>query len=125
VATSSHAKSLLGGLEADLKKALGNVLDYLCNNSFAFGPIESDAAQTRTTNLYGRYVKVTTHGTANTEAAIAHGLGRTPNVMWQVVSPRVVNATFLGDLSVSRAADDNRIYVKSASTGVTLWLYVE
>jgi hypothetical protein len=75
--------------------------------------------------MYGRYVKVTTHATANTEAAVAHGLGRTPNVMWQVVSPRVVNATFLGDLTVSRAADDNRIYVKSASTGVTTWMYVE
>jgi hypothetical protein len=125
VATSSFARTLIGGLGADFKKALGEVFDYLLNNSLAFGPIDADAAQTKTTNFLGRYVKVTTSGTANQEAAIAHGLGRTPNVMWQVVSPRVVNARFIGDLTVSRAADDNRLYVTSASTGATVWMYIE
>lgn len=125
MATSSHARALLGGLGADVKKAFGDILDYVFNNNLAFGPIDADDAQTRTTNFAGRYVKVTTHGTANTEAAIAHGLSRTPNVIWQVTSPRVVNSRFLGDLTISRAADDTRIYLKSASTGVTLWMYVE
>lgn len=125
MATSSYAKSLIGGLGAEFKKALGDVFDYLLTNSLSFGPIDSDVAQTKTTNFLGRYVKVTTSPTANVEAAVAHGLGRTPNVMWQVVSPRVVNAIFLGDLQVSRAADEQRIYVKSASTNVTTWMYIE
>jgi hypothetical protein len=46
-------------------------------------------------------------------------------VMWQVVTPRIVNSQFLGDLTVSRAADEMRIYFTSASTGVVLHLYVE
>lgn len=125
MATSSHARTLLGGLEANLKKALGEVVDYVFNNSLAFGPIDANEARTRTTNMAGRYVKVTTHDTTNTETPIAHGLGRTPNVMWQVTSPRVVNSRFLGDLAISRAADENRIYVTSASTSAVVWLYVE
>ena len=125
MATSSHAKTLLGGLDAAIKRAVGDALDYVFNNNFAFGPIDADAAQTRTTNFAGRYVKVTTPGTANQELAVAHGLGRTPNVVWQVTSPRVVNSRFLGDLTISRAADESRVYLTSASTGATLWLYME
>lgn len=125
MATSSHAKTLLGGLDAAIKRAVGDVMDYVFNNNFAFGPIDADAAQTKTTNFSGRYVKVTTSGTANQEVAVAHGLGRIPNVIWQVTSPRVVNSRFIGDLTISRAADENRVYLTSASTGVTQWLYLE
>ena len=125
MATSSHARALLGGLESAIKKSLGEVVDYVFNNSLAFGPIDANEARTRTTNFYGRYVKVTTHGTANTETAIAHGLGRVPNVCWQVTSPRVVNSRFLGDLTIARAADENRMYLSSGSTGAVVWMYVE
>lgn len=124
MATSSQLKTLIGGLDAEFKKALGECWDYLCNNSFAFGPIDTDAAQTKTTNLYGRYVKVTTSTTANQEVAVAHGLGRIPNVLWNVTSPRAVNSALL-PLTITRAADEKRIYMASASTGVTLWLYLE
>lgn len=125
MATSSYARSLIGGLTADLKRALGDVLDYLLTNSLAFGPIEAGDAQTKTTNFAGRYVKVTTGGTANQEFSVVHGLGRTPNVVWAVTSPRVVNSELGVSLIVSRAADDNRLYFKSASTGVTQWVYTE
>jgi hypothetical protein len=125
LATSSYAKSLIGALEAPLKKAFGDVFDYLLTNSLAFGPIDADATQSKTTNFLGRYVKVTTSSVASREIAVAHGLGRAPNVMWQVTSPRVVNSRFLGDLTVSRAADETRIYLTSASTSATIFLYVE
>ena len=125
MATSSQARTLLGGLTADIKKALGEVFDYMLNGSLAFGPIDADTAQTRTTNFSGRYVKVTTPGTASQEVAVAHGLGRIPNVVWQVTSPRVVNSRFLGDLTVSRAADDMQVYLTTGSTGATVWLYLE
>ena len=125
MATSSQAKALLGGVPADLKAALFKVMDYVFDRNFAFGPIDNDVAQTPTTNLAGRYVKVTTNATANLETSIAHGLGRVPNVCWQVVSPAVANSQFIGDLTISRAADTARIYVTSATVGATLWLYVE
>ena len=125
MATSSQAKTLLGVVPAELKKALGNVFDYILTNTLAFGPIDSSVPQTKTTNFAGRYVKFTTSGTAGVEASAAHGLGRVPNVVFQVLSPRVVNASFVGDLTVGRAADENRVYFTSASTGVVCWLYVE
>jgi hypothetical protein len=125
MATSSHAKTLLGGLAAEFKRSLGEVLDYVFNGNLAFGPIDSDAAQTKTTNLAGRYVKVTTSATANQEVAVAHGLARIPNVIWQVTSPRVVNSRFLGDLTIARAADERRVYLTSGSTGAVIWLYLE
>lgn len=125
MATSSHVKSLIGGVDAQLKRALTECFDYVFNNSFAFGPIDADQPQTKTTNFYGRYIKVTTSATANQQVAVAHGLGRTPNVMMQVVSPRIVNSRFVGDLTNARAADENRLYLTSASTGAVVHLYVE
>lgn len=125
MATSSHAKSLLGGVPADLKAALHKVVEYVFDRTLAFGPISTTDLRTATTNFAGRYLRVTTSGTANQEFSVSHGLGRTPNVCWQVGNPRVVNSRFLGDLAFARAADENRIYMASASTGATLFLYVE
>jgi hypothetical protein len=125
MATSSYAKSLLKGLSGDIKSGFNNVLDYVFTNTFAFGPIDADAAQSKTENFAGRYVKVTTSATANQEVAVAHGLGKVPNVIWQVTSPRVVGSRFLGDLEVSRAADEMRVYLKSSVTSATVWLFLE
>ena len=125
MATSSQAKALLGGIEADLKKALFKVVEYVFDRNFAFGPMDTDVAQTATTNFSGRYLKVTTAATANQEVAIAHGLGRIPNVCWQVLSPSAVNGRFIGDLTITRAADATRIYVSSVSTSATVFFYLE
>ena len=125
MATSSHVRTLLGGIDAALKKALGEIFDYVLTNSLAFGPIDANEARTKTTNMAGRYLKVTTSGTANQEFSVTHGLGRTPNVIWQVTSPRVVNSRFLGDLTVSKAADENRLYFTSGSTSAVCWVYCE
>lgn len=125
MATSSYVKALLGGVPADLKASLLRVFEYVFEKNLEFGPIDADTAQTATTNFRGRYVKVTTSATANQQVAVAHGLNRKPNVMWQVVSPTIVNSRFIGDLTVSRAADDSRIYLTSASTSAVVHLYLE
>jgi hypothetical protein len=125
MATSSQAKTLLGGIPSDLKSAFARFSEYIFDRNLAFGPVSTTDAQTATANFAGRYLRVTTSDTANQEVAIAHGLGRAPNVMWQVVTPRIVNSRFVGDLTVSRAADDMRIYLTSASTSAVLHLYVE
>ena len=125
MATSSYAKTLLGGVQAELKRALGEVLDYLLNNTLAYGPIDKDVTLTKTTNFSGRYVKFTTSTTAGVESNAAHGMGRVPNMCFQVCLPTLVNSAFIGDLTVTRAADDQRVYFTSTSVGVTTFLYVE
>ena len=125
MATSSYIKSLIGGLPAELRAPLEKAFAYVFDRNLEFGPVDTSDAQTQTTNFRGRYVKVTTSSVASQEVAVAHGLGRTPNVYWQVGNPRVVNSRFIGDLTVSRAADMTRFYVTSASTSVTSWVYCE
>ena len=123
MATSSYAKSLLGGLNADMKAAFYRVMEYVFDGTFAFGPVSHQA---RTTNLAGVYVKVTTSTSAGIEFTVAHGLGRKPNVIIPVLPPLVVGAKLVGDLTVSRAADESRLYFTSAgSTGAVTYLYVE
>ena len=125
MATSSYAKTLLGGLPTDLKTAFNKFAEYIFDRTFTFGPVDTSDAQTACQNLAGRFVRVTTAPVANMEVAVAHGLAKAPAMMMQVVSPAIVNSQFLGDLTVSRAADNTRIYLKSASTSVVLHLYCE
>lgn len=122
MATSSFAKSLLGGLPADLKSALGKVMEYILDGNLRFGAIDH---QQRAENFAGIYLRSTTASVANQEFSIAHGLSRVPNVIVPVLDPRVVNSRLLGDLTISRAADVVRVYFTSASTGVAFCLYVE
>ena len=125
MATSSYVKSLLGGIQAELRAPLERAFAYVFDRTLEFGPIDTADAQTQTTNFRGRYVKVVTSATASLETAVAHGLGRTPNVLWQVSNPRVVNSKVGIELTISRAADPTRFYVASPSTAATIWLYVE
>lgn len=122
MATSSYAKSLLGGLGAEFKAAVGKFAEYVFDRNLEFGPV---GHQEPCANFRGIYVSSTTAATANQEFTVAHGLGRTPNVIWQVADPRSVNTRFLGDLTISRAADLNRLYFTSASTSAAFHLYVE
>jgi hypothetical protein len=124
MATSSYAKTLLGSLPADLKVALGRVVEYVFDRTLAFGPIDATVAETATQNFAGRYVKLVTSATANAEFSVTHGLGRVPNVWWQVGSPITVNSQSVA-LTVSRAADAGRVYFTSASTTATTWVYLE
>lgn len=125
MATSSQTKALLGGIPSDLKKPLGDAFDYVLNNNIAFGPIDPDTAQTKTTNHYGRYVRIQTPSVSGQEFSAAHGLGRVPNIWWVVGSATAVGSRMLGDLTVSRAADAKRLYFVTTATSVTAFLYVE
>lgn len=78
----------------------------------------------RAENMGGALVPFTTSAVANNEVAIAHGLGRIPRVMWKVLALDTVNATD-PVLTVTQAADQNFIYVKSATTTASGHLYVE
>ena len=122
MATSSYAKSLLGGIPAEMKKAMEAVVAYVFDRNLEFGPV---GHQEPCANFRGIYVTSTTAGTASQEFSIAHGLSRTPNVLIPVMDPRAVNERLIGDLQISRAADSARVYLKSASTGAVFSLYLE
>ena len=124
MATPSYAKALVGALPADLKRALGSVWDYLLTNTLSFGPIDAGATQTNTVNFAGRYVSFTTASSPDTEVAVAHGLGRSPNVLWPVMNPRAVGAKLVR-LEVTRAPDTARVYVRSPETNAPVTLYIE
>lgn len=121
MATSSYAKSLLGGLAAEIKAAVGRALEYVFDGNLRFGPVEH---QTRTENFAGIYLNVTTSSTADAEFSVAHGLPATPKVMWPVLDPYVVGSRAVR-LEVSRAADSRRIYLRSPEASAAITLYVE
>src|SRR3990167_6404131 len=120
MADSSYVKSLFGQVSADVKLAADRAFTYVLAN-LRFGAVEH---QTRATNFQAYWLTGTTSSVAGTEFSIAHGLGRTPVVAFAVAPLDAVN-TQLVPLSVSRAADVNRIYFTSTSTGAAFALLVE
>lgn len=123
MATSAYVKALLGGLPTEVRAPIQRAFEYVFDRNLEFGPVDH---QEPTANFRGVYLEVTTSSVASQEVAIAHGLGRTPNVWFQVMKPGAVNARLIGDLTTSRAADTKRLYLTSAgSTGATTFLYVE
>ena len=109
----------LGGLPADLKKTFTNVFTYLVPN-LRFGPIEH---QTKAENFQGFYVNSTTASSTG-EFSILHGLGRIPYLLKPVLPLDVTGAQMV-PLEVTRAADVNRVYLKSSVTNAPISLYLE
>ena len=120
MADSSYVKSILGGLQADAKKALGEAFTYVLGN-LRFGSVEH---QTRATNFQAYWLAGTTSSNASQEFSIAHGLGRIPMVAFPVLPLDAVGAQVV-PLQVSRAADGQRIYLKSSSTSAAVTVLVE
>lgn len=97
-----------------------NVFEHLMGN-WRFG---APAHQTRTENAQIYWENSTTHGTANTEFSFQHGLTTTPKYALMALElDRVGSGN--GLLTVTRAADANRIYLRSASTSVPILLMIE
>ena len=119
MANPGYVESLLGGLTDDVKKSVGAAFDYVLDN-LSFGAVEH---QTRATNFQAYWLTGTTSSVANTEFTIAHGMGKTPNVLFAVAPLDSVNAQLV-PLQVSRAADVNRIYLKSSSTSAAIAVLV-
>lgn len=112
-------KSYFGALSADVKLALTQTFDYVLNN-LSLGAVEH---QKRATNLQAYYLLGTTPAVAQTEFSIAHGLGYTPSVLIPVAGLDQVGSQIV-PLSVSRAADDKRVYLKSSSTSAAMAVLV-
>jgi hypothetical protein len=72
-------------------------------------------------NLAGAFLHTTTHATPDTEFTITHGFGRVPYLALPCLPLDTVGANIV-ELTVTKAADDKRIYLSSptASAGITL-----
>lgn len=123
MATSSYAKSLIGGLTADVKAAFGKVFEFILDGNLRFGAVDH---QTHAENMAGVFLSSTTAASTGSEWSIPHGLGSTPTYIHQVMKPSVIGSQLIPDLKISRAADTKRIYFTSAtSTGAPFFIYAE
>ena len=120
MANASYVTSLLGGLDPGIRAAWRRVWDHVLTD-IAFGSVDD---QQRAENLRGHFYMATTPSTADVEFTVAHGLGITPRLAFPVVPLNAVNARSV-PLTVTRAADTQRIYLSSGSTSAVIYLYVE
>lgn len=119
MAVTGYAESLLFGLPADIRRILTEVLRYVVPNT-KFGPV---AHQSKSESFQAYYLSSTT-GSSTGEFSIAHGLSRTPYLIVPVLPANTVGARLV-DLEVTRAADAQRIYLKSSSTSAPFFVMVE
>lgn len=123
MASSSYAKSLIGGLGADIKAAFARVFEYVLDGGIRFGAVDVNS---RAENMGGVFLSSTSAASTGTEWSVAHGLGSTPRFVMQVLKPSAVGAQVIPDLRISRAADASRIYFTSAtSSNVPFFIYCE
>ena len=120
MATRGYVLSLLGGLEATTKLALTNIFEYVLPNT-KFGPVSHQA---KSESFQAYTLLSTTPSTGNEEFSIVHGLGRTPYLALPVMSLESSAGQWI-PLTVSRPADGQRIYFRSASTSAPFAVLVE
>ena len=120
MADVAYIKSLFSGTPDAVKKAADGAFTYLLGNLTLGAPDEAR----RSKNFQWYWFSGTTSSVANTEFSIAHGLGRVPSVILPVLPLASVGAQMV-PLQVSRAADVNRIYLKSSSTSAAITVLVE
>jgi hypothetical protein len=120
VADIAGVTSELGSLPAEPRKAISAAFRYVLNNLTA-GAVEPGR---RAKNFQWYWLQGTTPAVANTEFSIAHGLQKVPNIILPVVPLSEIGAQLV-PLTVSRAADANRIYLRSSSTSAAITLLLE
>lgn len=120
MADISYIKSLFGGTPTEVRKAAEQAFTYVLGNLTLGAPED----QTRAKNFQWYWFEATTSSVANQEFSFAHGLGRIPNVVIPVLPLGTVGARTV-NLQVTRAADDNRVYLSSPSTSAPILVMVE
>lgn len=117
MANKGYVSSLLNSLGTDLKRIFDLVFIEVMDHAELGG-------SNKATNFNWYKVSSTTHATANTEFSFTHGLPSTPKWLIPVVDLSA-SGSQLVPLTVSKAADGKRVYLKSASTGAVFTCYLE
>ncbi len=113
----AYVNTQLNALPADIRLPLRNAMWYQMDNfRIGTGP--------RATNAQWFRVTGTTHATAQTEFSVKHGLSYAPSLLMPILDLSVVNSQTV-PLTVSRAADAERIYLKSSSTTASFVVLLE
>ena len=120
MADIAYIKSVFGSTPDAVKKAADQAFTYLLGNLTLGAPEEAR----RSKNFQWYWFSGTTSSVANTEFSIQHGLQKVPNVIIPVLPLSQVGAQIV-PLQISRAADANRIYLKSSSTSAAFTVLVE
>jgi hypothetical protein len=117
MANKGNIDRLINALPADLRYPLQSAFyDVLDNFRWGTSPKSENGRWFRFTS--------TSAATANTEFTVAHGLNAAPTQLIQLLDLSLVNSQLI-PLSVSRAADSQRIYLKSPSTSAVFTLLAE
>lgn len=126
MARASYIESLTGGITADLRLTFKRVADYFFNN-LRFGVPVSRTEQAgvgRAENFQLYCFAATTPSTGGTEFSVSHNLGVTPYLLLPCLNLANVNEQLV-PLTVSRAADNSRIYLTSTSTNAAIRFWLE
>jgi len=117
MAASGYVTTILNALDADIRKVIDQAFQYVMRE-YSLG------AATKAENFAWYRVDGVTSTSANTEFSVVHGMSGAPAKFIPFLDLSVINAT-LPELTVSRAPDARRIYLKSPQTGASFMAYLE
>lgn len=118
----SEIKSLPSELRPVFQRIFTAILKDL-----RFGHPDADLMRTLRNpleNFGGGFLQATTPTTPNDAFSIPHSFGRAPYLLWPVLPLDTVNAAIV-PLTVTRAADEKRIYLASSVAGANVIVAVE
>ena len=117
MAVYGNVDRILNALDANVRVPLAAAFEYIMRE-YSFG----DGTKADNFNLFR--ISGTTHGTANTEFSVAHGMDHAPSKLIPFLQLDAVGGQLV-PLKVSRASDARRIYLSSPSTGAAFVAYLE
>lgn len=120
MASTSFVESLLGNLNADLRKAFKDVFTYVLKD-LRFGRAGDGM---RAENFSGHFYQGMTSAVSGQEFVIPHQLERAPYLAIPALDLQRVGSEVVG-LQVTRAADARNVYLASAEENVPFSLYLE
>jgi len=120
VADKGSVDLYLNTLPVETRGPVGQAIKYVMDN-LRFG--QPDEGR-RATNFQLYLRTSTTASVANTEFSIPHGLAQRPTAIYPVLFLDQVGSQIV-PLTVTRAADNNRIYLRSPSTSAVFAVFIE
>lgn len=120
MARDTFVDTATGSLDPDLKLALKRIFTYVLNNLRFGQPVSDDRAE----NFQAYFYDAVTPATPGQEFSIVHNLGVAPYLLIPVLATQDVNAQLV-PLTVTRAADANRVYLSSSVASTAIKVLIE